>query len=337
MEQTMGKRIAACRKRMGLTQDALAEQLGVTAQAVSKWENDQSCPDITILPKLAKIFGVTTDELLGVEREKVYEAQVVGPEEEAQDAPGIVIGDGGWKMTWDGGRKGTLAMAVWVLLTGALLLATNILGRGATFWGALWSSGLFVFGIFGLWPKFSFLRLGCALFGAYFMLDPLELVSFSLNKGLLLPVLLLLFGLSILAEALRRKDKGGFRFENNGAKHQKTSYTAGEDRFDCSVSFGERDQLVSLPRLVRGKAQASFGELELDLTGCESFMEGCTLDVACSFGEMEIRVPRSVLVEQKVSTSFGSVDVDGTPLPDTKQRIAIRGSVSFGEICIRYV
>ena len=67
MEQTMGKRIAACRKRMGLTQDALAEQLGVTAQAVSKWENDQSCPDITMIPKLANLFSITTDELLGVE------------------------------------------------------------------------------------------------------------------------------------------------------------------------------------------------------------------------------------------------------------------------------
>ena len=65
MEQTIGKRIAENRKRLGLTQDALAEQLGVTAQAVSKWENDQSCPDISILPRLADIFEISTDELLG--------------------------------------------------------------------------------------------------------------------------------------------------------------------------------------------------------------------------------------------------------------------------------
>ena len=67
MEQTMGKRIAANRKRLGLTQDQMAEKLGVTAQAVSKWENDQSCPDIAMIPRLAELFGVSTDELLGVE------------------------------------------------------------------------------------------------------------------------------------------------------------------------------------------------------------------------------------------------------------------------------
>ena len=45
MEETTGKRIMAHRKRLGLTQEQLAEKLGGTAQAVSKWEKDQSCPD----------------------------------------------------------------------------------------------------------------------------------------------------------------------------------------------------------------------------------------------------------------------------------------------------
>ena len=75
MEETLGKRIIANRKRLGMTQDKLAEQLGVTAQAVSKWENDQSCPDITMLPKLAELFGISIDALLGCEtQKKVYEA-----------------------------------------------------------------------------------------------------------------------------------------------------------------------------------------------------------------------------------------------------------------------
>ena len=68
MEVTLGKRIAANRKRLGLTQDQLAEKLGITAQAVSKWENDLSCPDISILPKLADIFGISVSKLLGIEQ-----------------------------------------------------------------------------------------------------------------------------------------------------------------------------------------------------------------------------------------------------------------------------
>lgn len=64
MEQTMGKRIAANRKRLGLTQEQMAEKLGVTAQAVSKWENDQTCPDISLLPALAEILETSVDALL---------------------------------------------------------------------------------------------------------------------------------------------------------------------------------------------------------------------------------------------------------------------------------
>lgn len=62
---TLGANIANYRKKLGLTQDALAQKLGVTNQAVSKWELDQACPDITLLPKLADLFHITIDELFG--------------------------------------------------------------------------------------------------------------------------------------------------------------------------------------------------------------------------------------------------------------------------------
>lgn len=65
MNQTLGSRIAELRRKKNMTQEELAAELGVTAQAVSKWENDLSCPDITMLPQLARLFGVTIDELLG--------------------------------------------------------------------------------------------------------------------------------------------------------------------------------------------------------------------------------------------------------------------------------
>lgn len=61
---TLGRRIQALRREQALTQDALAERMGVTPQAVSKWENDQSCPDIMSLPMLAKELHTTVDTLL---------------------------------------------------------------------------------------------------------------------------------------------------------------------------------------------------------------------------------------------------------------------------------
>ena len=78
MAQTLGERIARLRKEKGLTQEELAEKLNVTPQAVSKWENGQSCPDITLLPTLAELLNVTTDILLS--GEKAAAMQVLPPE-----------------------------------------------------------------------------------------------------------------------------------------------------------------------------------------------------------------------------------------------------------------
>ncbi len=62
--ESIGNRITKYRKQKSLTQEALAERLGVSSQAVSKWENDASCPDISLLPTLCKELGITSDELL---------------------------------------------------------------------------------------------------------------------------------------------------------------------------------------------------------------------------------------------------------------------------------
>ena len=80
MELTLGKRIAALRKQKDLRQDDIAQLLDISPQAVSKWENDQTCPDIGLLPKLAQILGVTTDELLSGKQE-LQEVRVLPPEE----------------------------------------------------------------------------------------------------------------------------------------------------------------------------------------------------------------------------------------------------------------
>ena len=71
MNETIGNRIARYRKAKGMTQEALANEMGVSAQAVSKWETDASCPDISALPQLCKILGISTDELLTGKRDEV--------------------------------------------------------------------------------------------------------------------------------------------------------------------------------------------------------------------------------------------------------------------------
>ncbi|WP_100486370.1 helix-turn-helix domain-containing protein [Sporolactobacillus pectinivorans] len=73
MADTLGSRIGEFRKRKGITQDQLAEHIGVSSQAVSKWENDLSCPDISSLPQLADYFNVSVDELLRGEKSKVVQ------------------------------------------------------------------------------------------------------------------------------------------------------------------------------------------------------------------------------------------------------------------------
>lgn len=83
----LGKKIAYYRKNKNITQDALAKQLGISNQAVSKWETDQSCPDVELLPKIADIFEITLDELF--EREFIPEEEPIEESkvQEAQELP----------------------------------------------------------------------------------------------------------------------------------------------------------------------------------------------------------------------------------------------------------
>ena len=88
---TLGKRIAMLRRQRGLKQDDLANTLGVSAQAVSKWENDQTCPDISLLPKLAELLEVSVDELLSGKKEELVTTVKVLPPEERKDIKELML------------------------------------------------------------------------------------------------------------------------------------------------------------------------------------------------------------------------------------------------------
>ena len=62
----LGNKIKMLRLKAGLTQEKLADELNVSFQTVSKWENNVCAPDISMLPKLSVFFGVTIDELFNL-------------------------------------------------------------------------------------------------------------------------------------------------------------------------------------------------------------------------------------------------------------------------------
>jgi transcriptional regulator with XRE-family HTH domain len=77
---TLGKKLSNYRKIAGLTQQQLAEHLNVSAQAVSKWENDMSEPDLATLRALARLYNTSVDDLLDMEKENNQSSQVIDAE-----------------------------------------------------------------------------------------------------------------------------------------------------------------------------------------------------------------------------------------------------------------
>ena len=88
--ETLGQRIAALRREKNLKQDDVAQALSVSPQAVSKWENDQTCPDISLLPQLAKLLGVSVDELLEGKKEVAPVVTMV-PEENRKELKDMIL------------------------------------------------------------------------------------------------------------------------------------------------------------------------------------------------------------------------------------------------------
>ena len=74
MKLNIGENLRKLRREKDLTQEQLAELLGVTFQSVSRWETGATYPDIELLPVMAELFGVSMERLLGVEKEKLRQA-----------------------------------------------------------------------------------------------------------------------------------------------------------------------------------------------------------------------------------------------------------------------
>ena len=94
MNEILGNNIMILRKENGMTQEQLATALGISFQAVSKWETGNSCPDISTLPLLADLFSVSVDQLIGrvplmaVPEEQQQPTQEPEPSAESYEEPG---------------------------------------------------------------------------------------------------------------------------------------------------------------------------------------------------------------------------------------------------------
>ncbi len=326
---TLGKRIVHYRKELGLTQEQLAEKLGVTAQAVSKWENDQSCPDITILPRLAEIFGVTTDALLG-RQVPAREAEVVTEEEKEEKDK--------FEFHWDGGRRHGLCFALWVLAVGALYLCSQLFSWGMSFWDVLWPTSILMFGLTNLWPQFSFFSMGCVLLGGYFLVQRWLPLPENIDSGIIWAGLIVLFGLSLLADALRKPKKPKYRVHYNGSKGKTAKNLVVEDgEFEYTGSFSEDNALITVEQLRGGEANCSFGNYTLDLSGVQRVSDNCQVELNCSFGELTVLIPSRFAVALDESSSFASVQTVGRPEENPEGYINLECNCSFGEIEIKYI
>ncbi|MBP3520518.1 MAG: helix-turn-helix transcriptional regulator [Oscillospiraceae bacterium] len=128
---TLGETIQYYRRRAGLSQEALAEQVGVSRQAVSKWELDEATPEVGKLKALAGAFGITTDQLLSGEKPPEQSSGELPP----QAPPGKKGGSDGeasglWGHVGRAVKRNSWLFGVYVTLGG---LGTALVGGIARF------------------------------------------------------------------------------------------------------------------------------------------------------------------------------------------------------------
>lgn len=335
MENTIGKRIAAHRKRLGMTQEQLADKLGITAQAVSKWENYQSCPDITAIPLLADIFQISTDVLLG--REEYTEINTPNPvdiiDTPQQNSKGPCCHAKG-ELTFHLTSLPLLGSSVLLIVVGILFLLSRILEWNCTFWDILWPSALLVFGIIGMIAKFSTAGLISACFGAFFLVYHLVPLPFSLGSDIpWFAVCCIVCGLFLLFSAFSSRRK---KQHTSEGKHTNT-YEIDGSELRCSNSFGEQYQLVTTDLLSGGSISNNFGEYTIDLSGVDAITENCLLNASCSFGKLKILIPNQYAVAHQTAKAFADFTVKGKPDETPKGYIQMKASVNFGEISVEYI
>lgn len=345
-KETLGKRIAALRKEKGLTQEQLAEKVGVSAQAVSKWENDVSCPDITLLPLLADLFDVSVDELLGV---KPVEPHVIilDKDEVPKDDP-----KKSFKFEWNrhSGNWQTIAFCIGAILVCLFFLLHSVAGmfpyekleppmKG---WDVVWPLLIFTLGLISIRSSITFgsVMMG---FGGYEFVRRILLTYGNTTLPEVRWYVILLIGAIIAlvmvilgkTHIFRRKQK--YAAKNNSDRKPTLNYSDDNNYLEADMSFGNSYITYDREVLAGGSIDSNFGDYTIDLRNVITFVPDCLLKIDQNFGNITILLPRHVRMVKSSDTSFAAFTCSGDPDPDATQNIIIRADVNFGSLQVKYL
>lgn len=356
-KETLGKRIAALRKAKGLTQEQLAEKVGVSAQAVSKWENDVSCPDITLLPLLADLFDVSVDELLGVK--PVEPHVIILDKDETPNDDKKKNFNFEWNRHSDSGRWSTIAFCIGAILICLFFLLHSMAGMfpyspyaGEGFtqytlngWNYVWPLMVLTFGLISVRSSVT-MGVTMMAFGGYEFVRRV-LIGYQIYALPAIPwyvillvfaivgLLSVIFGRTLFCRRKRAREKHcGVR--SDGSRHSKMEYHDDNNFLDADMSFGNSTVYYDRDVLVGGDVDSSFGDYTIDLTQVVTFAESCLFKVDASFGNVTILLPKHVRMVKSSDTSFAAFTVTGEPDADATQTIIIRADVSFGSVQVKY-
>ena len=342
-KETLGKRIAMLRKEKGLTQEQLAEKVGVSAQAVSKWENDVSCPDITLLPLLGDILGVTVDELLGV---KPIEPHVIildkdeTPNEEKKKNRSFTWE---WNKHKDSARWGTIAFCIGAILICLLFVLRSFPKLGlflnyedVTAWDYVWPILIFTVGLISIHDHIVFGSL-FMLWGVYeFLCSAIPAMGAYQIKWY---VVLLVIAIIMLVKTIIGKKHIICKVNRDGENGDHTpvlDVTQDDNYLDADMSFGSGVITYDSDTLRGGSIDMNFGDYKVDLRKVRTFENDCLLKIDQNFGSLTIYLPQHVRLVKSSDTSFGSFATYGEPSPDASQAIIIRADVNFGTLQVKY-
>lgn len=339
MEQnnTLGKRIAMLRKNQGWTQEQLGEKVGVSAQAVSKWENDLACPDISVLPLLADLFGITTDELLGI---KPIDPHVVildkEPEQKEKD-------DKGFNMKWEASPWSRISLCIMAILICVVLIlrsTTPLFNReGVNVWNYIWPIAVFSLGLMRVKNNVVF-GITAMVVGVYELIWFGWGVPFEIKWYVILLVLAVSYLIRNLLEAC------GVRFPNkkwdgvvtvNGKNPSRIVEYSDEGYYlKAELSFGSNQITYPYDTLKGMELETNFGDHRVDLRNVKEFQNDPVLDVEVNFGNVIICLPENVRLHKNSDTAFAAMRIKGEPAPNADQVAYLRGEVNFGNLEIQY-